>query len=506
MDIKTLIEERKNYPVNSKTRNKNEEEYVKEKLSNDPDVINFVFPAIFLHSYKYREQREIIFKQYHTKALLDLSSIWKPYTSVQFQLLSVAKEKPKKVTFSKYVSDKTFNAPDPRAVTGVIGVQNIENEYQEYLEKMNELLKGKFIPSLTTKNYKFWQVKYDKVEMDRLIINYYDPENTESVKKLKQEETIPLGELSDILKPRKVENSEGLVIKTKDFAYPLYYENLSRESETNVNLKKGDILLSYSYSGKQKYHLIDKDPEQNLYASTFLTVIRPTGNTVDPAYLFLYLQSDTAEKYVKMFSVGTAFKRLRRADLENFPIVIPDSFTQNKSQQIFKTLFYKDKDNLIQSINKQLFEEKTPSKPVQEEFIFEELQKLQFFKKEVIERVLEDDLRELNLTKQHKLYKSFLILAGSVLEAFLLDWVSELENKDYFSPSEKQLGLYKLIWKKLKVAIPNIDEQLLKKADEIRKKRNLIHPRAYFNSDLSIDQETCDEIISDLKLIFNSRR
>lgn len=44
-----------------------------------------------------------------------------------------------------------------------------------------------------------------------------------------------------------------------------------------------------------------------------------------------------------------------------------------------------------------------------------------------------DDIKELNACYRAKAYKATLILAGSILEAVLIDWLSEINQADYFT-------------------------------------------------------------------------
>ena len=48
--------------------------------------------------------------------------------------------------------------------------------------------------------------------------------------------------------------------------------------------------------------------------------------------------------------------------------------------------------------------------------------------------------------------------------------------------------------------------KLIQKASGIKDKRNLVHPRAYFNSLDKIDSKICDEVLNDLREIFNKRK
>lgn len=45
---------------------------------------------------------------------------------------------------------------------------------------------------------------------------------------------------------------------------------------------------------------------------------------------------------------------------------------------------------------------------------------------------MKEDIKELDACFASGAYKATLILTGSVLEAFLLDWLSEIDGKNYF--------------------------------------------------------------------------
>ena len=109
-------------------------------------------------------------------------------------------------------------------------------------------------------------------------------------------------------------------------------------------------------------------------------------------------------------------------------------------------------------------------------------------------------------------YYSAMILMGSVLEAFLIDWLSEIDGKDYFSED------YMIFDKKynherradLKDYIDEIQKKRpdwisgAKKATEIRKKRNLVHAKLYI-AEGEVSQDICYEMLQNLEAIINNR-
>lgn len=321
--------------------------------------------------------------------------------------------------------------------------------------------------------------------------------------KVKQEKIELLRNIADIIKPKYIK-SNGRIIKTRNFRYPLIYAELKEEKASSVTIKRGDILLSDTFSGEQKFYLINEEPKANVFVSTFLVVIRP--KRISPEYLFLYLQSDTAKKYFLSNKSGGFFPRIPMNKLADMSIVIPDEEIQEKSAALFRSLFLKPKVNILDQINKELFAKTKIKKPIQKEFLEEELQKLRLWKKEILNKIIKQDFQELERCRENKLYKSFLILAGSILETFLLDWISEIERKDYFVKTSENFTLGKLIFDKLKKMHPDIfNDELIRKASEIMKKRNLIHPKEFFNSRELINDSVCGEVVNNLRFILNAR-
>jgi hypothetical protein len=501
--ITELLEERKKFPI-SNLRN-SEAPYIENKLAVENEKVGLILPISFLHSLRDTELRGELFNKWRIAGLFDLAEIWRPYAGVKFVLLILQTKPPKHVYFSRYLAEDTFIGKVDRNNYGALGEQKISKSYQSYLNELEETIRKGTITNGKDNAFSIWKLDYSDIDLNRLHINYYDIEAREALKKLAQEKTEPLRDLAEIYKPRKVRDTKGLVIKTKNFSYPLTKNELAEEEQTTIQLKRGDILFSASFSGSNKFYLISEEPKQPVFASTFLVVLRPKSSKINPEYLFLYLQSETAMKYVQLIQRGNFFPQILTKDLLELPVIIPDKVTQRKSEAVYRTLFLKEKADLIQSINKELFDTTISDKPIQKEFILEELEELRMYKKEVIVKVIQGDLKELNTCIDKKLYKSFLILSGSVLEAFLLDWLSEIERKDYFSSSAEDYTLGKLLWKLKKVHKSVFDEDLITRADKIRKRRNFVHPKEYFNTNQSLGNKLCYEVIDDLKVIIKKR-
>ena len=128
--------------------------------------------------------------------------------------------------------------------------------------------------------------------------------------------------------------------------------------------------------------------------------------------------------------------------------------------------------------------------------------------KESIEKFLVEIKNDIDIGS----FYSATILMGSVLEAFLIDWLSEIDGKDYFSEN------YMIVDKKynaerradLKDYIDEIQKKRptwisgAKKATEIRKKRNLVHAKLYITEG-EVSKDICHEMIQNLESIINNR-
>ena len=117
-------------------------------------------------------------------------------------------------------------------------------------------------------------------------------------------------------------------------------------------------------------------------------------------------------------------------------------------------------------------------------------------------------------------YYSATILMGSVLEAFLIDWLSEIDGKNYFKEDylvteeieDEEIG--KKVSYQRKASFYdyiNIIQRKrpdwidgAKKATEIRKTRNLVHAKLYIEKG-AISQEVCYEMLKNLEVIINNR-
>lgn len=138
--------------------------------------------------------------------------------------------------------------------------------------------------------------------------------------------------------------------------------------------------------------------------------------------------------------------------------------------------------------------------------------------------VIKTDLEEIQRCINANAYKAAIILTGSVLEAFLIDWLSEIKNKDFFTinyevqktdkhgtplysknnePIMKRADLIDYI-KEIRILKEPDWDLGYEQADEIRKKRNLVHAKL-FVKESDISKNTCTQIIDYLTYVIQTR-
>ena len=103
-------------------------------------------------------------------------------------------------------------------------------------------------------------------------------------------------------------------------------------------------------------------------------------------------------------------------------------------------------------------------------------------------------------------------MAGSILEAVLIDWLSELHHRDYFEEDyevtdrngrTKRADLIDYI-NEIKYIEKHYWMEEASKAHEIRKKRNLVHAKLCLKSD-EINEGVCREVIGYLEDVIKTR-
>lgn len=323
--------------------------------------------------------------------------------------------------------------------------------------------------------------------------------------KIKKEKTIALSELADIIRPRP--DIERRTVYTTfsvlAWQYPIDYNKLREGVLTDTIIQKGDII----FISVDKMYLVDEVPEQELHVSPNAYVIRPKG--ICPEYLFLFLRSETAQVIMDSLSRGTMMRRITRRDMESIRVIVPQ-----KDDEYYKQIFRVENypvSNIIQFNSAILnLRDKKEAENIEDILDSELVRNLRTYKSDVMENFLKEDLKELNICFRYKAYKAALILAGSILEAVLIDWLSEIEGKNYFEETyyskidgkEGTLAIYIRDIKNIKR--PHWRDAAVK-AYLIKENRNKVHAKICIK-DNDISEDLCRQVMGYLEDVLKTRK
>lgn len=413
-----------------------------------------------------------------------------PFTAIDTYVLLLCKNKAKKdivfidtTTFFKGKRIKEISESDIKAVCDIY--HNRQN--------VNDIC---FIA--TTKDIE--SCKY------QLGIEKYVTRN--KVKKLlKNEELINLTSVAEVILSRKIDGI-GKTLTHDSCKYPIDYEQLLDQEKTSVLVKRGDLV--FRNRAFNSMYLVDENPSEDIYAPAGSIVIRAHG--ILPEYLYCFFKSDIGQQIVSIECPSiVGMTRLNVEALSEMKIPLPKK-TSDEYRKVFEI------ENHLQisisAYNTLLANKDKYLDDSVEDILNKELAtQVKRYKASIMEEFLADDIRELNACYKSKAYKATLILAGSILEAVLIDWLSEIDGKDYFSEDymivdkktgrTKRADLIDYIDAIAEIERPRwMDEA--KKAHEIRKKRNLVHAKLGIVSD-EINDRSCKMVISYLKAVLKTR-
>lgn len=494
------INHRLKYPILVKS-NEQEIAYLNDAINNGDDKIILVFPKSVLNSAQKRntELQELIFKNWKIAGIFDIGSILEPETFIEFSMLLVQKTQPAKIRFGIFNGVVSGARRKAKSGSGVFidELPPVSESFQNYTKSIQQILEINEVP-LSENDFIFYEIDANALNHNKLNARFYRPDLVENEAIIRSENWKRLSEIADILVPHPI-NQPAKILSVKDFEYPFPESVPTTEKGTDIILKCGDILISPFDTSRS--FLITVEPPDDVRVSSFLYVIRLHSKLVTPEYLVLYLGSETARKYATRHKKGSTLPRINLETLVNFPVVIPTSSTQETSIEIFEKLFLRKSDDPVAEINSFLFNrQKLPKKAIQKEFILEIIGDLSESKKEHLSGLLKSDFKEIEDCLHIQAYKSCLILCGSILEVVLLDWLSEIEKKDYFE-SSAHIKLYDVI-KKLSEKLG----ETAKKAHNVREKRNYVHPKELIKPSNRINDEVCREVFSNLEDVLNQRR
>ena len=97
-------------------------------------------------------------------------------------------------------------------------------------------------------------------------------------------------------------------------------------------VKKGDVVISSRGSFRAGSVSLEA---KNIIAASSVYILRAKNKNVLPEYLAIYLNSVEGQKQLAGSATGASIKAIRRSDLENISIALPDPAVQEKIIRIY---------------------------------------------------------------------------------------------------------------------------------------------------------------------------
>ena len=452
---------------------------------------------------------QILEKDNDKKFLSGLFNISNPYenTRIEVYVICFQANKQDKVKIGSYDERISYLHKIDSQNGGIPLPENYPYLYKLYLNQLYLWMNDNQMPNNLFADYSnkkeiawFNTISFVEFENDFFRTynpKFYKPSVVKLKKEIEKESIVHLIDVAEVLRPKEISEDEGWILTSNGFKYPLNRNEITKKGKTNYKLHKGDIVLT----AQNKFYLFYENNNDDLYCSPFYYLIRPTS--ISPEYLFVYLQSEMFQIILNNLKNGMVPLRLKI--VENLPIILPQR-DDEYYQRCFELSFF-SKDEL--SIYDEYFSNYSEGEILDLELI----KKVHLAKEKTVMNLLKNDMEELNTCFKAGAYKATLILAGSILEAFLIDWLSEINGTNYFK--EEYYVFDKRTNQKRRANlidyIDSINEierpEWIKEANmahTIRQKRNLVHAKLGINSN-EVNKNTCRMVIDYLKNIILKR-
>lgn len=488
-----LLTERAKYPFDPKSDAWIEKLLEQEKPQNDIDII---LPASFVTTKT--AQLNSLREKLTGHRLSAISALQTPYKNSHIALIHLrfTKEPGNTIRIANFSGN--VHTKKERQNTEPLTIGNWTPEYLAYtMNIMRWELSGQK-PESIPKIADYSEIPDTEFDSENLNPAYYHSKAVELRKHLSEEELILLHETADIIIPRP-SKEEKPTLRPREVTYPINPDNCETGKCSETLLQKGDIIISNGDS--KQIALFNHEGTEQIYAPCSCKIIRPKN--ISPEYLCLYLKSDTGKAVSGMLTrQGCIINTICTKDLRKFPVIKPVK-TDEEYVQLFDAVHC---PKTVSDINQALFSCCGEKPECAADILNLELfEGLRYYKQETVTRLINDDLKEINACFNAKAYKATLILAGSVLEAFLIDWLSEIENVDYFETKEGQEKDLKEYINHIQIIRKPAWMDESKKAHKIRENRNLVHAKLCLKECREINEELCREVIGYLEEIVQSR-
>lgn len=506
--FRELYNERSKYPLGSRTINPYEKDYIRDELNRQSsrDHVFLLLPAFFFDKVTSQKAKEELESKLSLVGTFDISSIFHPVAGIKFYLYVFGKHAPRLVWFGeilnglrpfKHRKQTPYLRPKLFPEYG-----ELESYYLEYLRSIDLAIHDDKKSDYVSEQYRMFGVDPVRIQ-DRAHIDFYKPELMELEAKYAHEDTVRLGDIADIIRPNERQESGDQLfsIKLSDALYPLRSSALVpvREDAHIAKVRSGDIVTNRFLNSA--YQNLTK--RQDIVIANSQMIIRLHDKRFNTAYLTTYLNSERMRVYFERRKRGVAIQMITSSDLSDFPIVVPSTRTNQAAKNFLNSIGeFNNTADLIKAIDQVLF---APNplldKPLQNELLAEMRTNLQTTKNIQIRELFDLDLHEIEKCYKSGAYKACLVLCGSLLEALILDWLSEIDKHNYFEDTDIT-NLENLI-NKLRSA-ERLSQHEAHMAHDIRKKRNLIHPKNYI-ANTPLEKSVCEAVLNDLKPLVVTR-
>ncbi len=494
MNFEKILELRQEYPIFSGEKDALCDAIKDEKYTSDYALLTLSI---------INKNADALFKNRYTDMIIQIPSPF-AWVGINFILIHFTNNKPAKLLtgiFNGKVAENPHKKPPCDGNWYVY--EEKTDDFINFIDNINNFIKNGRVNrnDLTVNDYSVFDIY-------NLNPVYYTEQAIKIRNELQKSDYKLLKDISEIISTPTDKNIEAKFIDSKHFEYPLVYEKLPKAKISRaIKLVKGDIICLL-VGDKPKFYLYNNDYSDVYIKAGNYCVVRVKNKSMNN-YIVSYLNDEKARMYFTSTKRGSYIPILTKSDFGELKVIIPtEEMLKNADESMEYTMNSKklspyEINELIRNSYKANY--KNESQKMINEDILSAISKM---KNKAIRELINDDLNEVEVCFDNKAYKSAIILCGSILEAVLLDWLSEYENTDDILDVAKgedgrDLELNKIIFKLKELVKPYWYES--SKAHEIRKTRNMVHPKECIKNNTKVSVEECQKIINDLNDIIESK-
>lgn len=446
---------------------------------------------------------------------------------VSYVLYTLSLNRPKEIKVFSAVKLDELNAQGSGLCYPAVDDKGNQEEIYQAIEKwINSSKKDVLIADGIS------EVSYSELNPDFMLPLYYSREYLSIRNSFKKQKVVRLKDLVDFYVGAKNEsNSQNLGEPVRlvhagnccdDFdAQNVSFSKYPYYSSNPVEIHEGDLILNTALMESRitpRYCFVINEPlKEKLYLGEHVLCMRLKSNLVTREYLYLYFRSDIARMTFALFKNWGERSDMYQT-IANIPVVLPKSDVPmgNDEKQIdtykklFEALYGTESEK--GEIDRYALVRGMGSREEKYDVLRDEYRKkVQKLQNDDVSYYITENKKELNITKDNKAYKASVVLAGSILETFLIDWVSAIEGEDLFKKEYNSDGTQM----RLNEAIDYLASYYSKKlnltwkekelAEKIMKLRNNIHPSVYMRKKIDIGPHDCSNVCQWLDEILQSR-